>query len=41
LVLFSQRVGRGLAAALLWCVWQLISAHFGSLFWPTLRGDGF
>ena len=23
------------------CVWQLISAHFGSLFWPTLRGDGF
>ena len=23
------------------CVWQLILAHFGSLFWPTLRVDGF
>ncbi len=23
------------------CVWQVILAHFGSLFWPTLRVDGF
>ena len=23
------------------CVWQVILAHFGSLFWPTLRGEGF
>ena len=22
------------------CVWQLNSAHFGSLFWPTLFADG-
>ena len=23
------------------CVWQVILAHFGSLFWPTLWADGF